>query len=211
MRKSSRAKTEFLPPYDSKHSLLGICLFFTATLCPAQTAGDVWGAPNGSTDSLQTFDPTTGAILSQATIAGQYSYVFAAKDGVTLLAPHNNRITLFSGLTGQVTATVIMPDIPGEVVFSPDGRTAYVAGSHSIMVLGLTTLTVTQQHRVPGSVGALALSPDGARIYAPSKAPNQVKPADVPLPASTSQVFASSIRPHSNCWRRPRSFTDRLW
>jgi DNA-binding beta-propeller fold protein YncE len=128
----------------------------------------LWGA-NGTNNTLQTFDPATGAILSGITVPAAGSLVYVAKDGVTLLAPNNKTITVLSGITGKLTATVTLPDFASEVVFSPDGSTAYVAGSHSIMVLSLTSFTVTGQHQVSGSVGALAASPDGTKVYAAVK------------------------------------------
>lgn len=114
---------------------------------------------------------TTGAILHESTpIQNASSVLSVAPDGSVWVAGDTPRV-----FSADLSSSVPMPGAEtgrsGQVTFSLDGTTAYVAVSDAIRVVDTTTMTVTHTLNDPDDilfddVAWLALSPDSKTLYA---------------------------------------------
>jgi DNA-binding beta-propeller fold protein YncE len=85
-------------------------------------------------------------------------------DGHELYASQNNTIAVISTADNSLLATIDVPNgNPNEIVFSPSGAHAYVAGGSLLIKIDTTTRTVINSAPLPG--WRLAITPDGRRLY----------------------------------------------
>jgi YVTN family beta-propeller protein len=80
--------------------------------------------------------------------------------------------------TNQVAGTMVLPGkaTPGAIVFSPDGRLAYVTGNNVVVdVVNVSSMKTVSQMTALGNVSGLAISPDGKILLCPNSGTAQAE------------------------------------
>ncbi|MGD0703628.1 MAG: hypothetical protein ABSA02_27565 [Trebonia sp.] len=120
-------------------------------------------------DGLWTYRTSNRKIVHVTGGLGDPRSVAVAPDGSTLYVTdtNGNSVKVISVVTGKVTATIGVGDLPWQIVIAADGKTAYAANpdSDSVSVISTATDRVTATISVPGDPDNLALSPDGSQLW----------------------------------------------
>jgi len=115
--------------------------------------------------ALAIIDSATGKVLHHVSTGGQEpTGVAVAPDGKLALVTNSFSSSLaFVDLTALKTVTLPLPGMPYDVLFSPDGATAYVSISQLDQVAVLDVATRRVLTRIPTGrrPRALSLTPDG--------------------------------------------------
>jgi len=87
-------------------------------------------------------------------------------------------ITVIQTSTNQVVGSITLPGkaSPGAMVFSPDGKLAYVsAGGATVYVVDVATMKAVSSMEALGAVAGLAISPDGKTLLVPNSGGAEVQ------------------------------------
>lgn len=90
-------------------------------------------------------------------------------------------------------STVALAGQPNGVVYSPDGKTSYVAHIGGLSVISTVTNTITATVPIAGSAAGVALTPDGGRAYVAVASTNSV----VVVNTATNTIVATIAVPNS--------------
>jgi len=146
-------------------------------------------SPNGKTLYVSNDDPPLGSVEAISTATGKVTATIATGSGAYEMALSPNGKTLYvtdtygqsltaiSTATDKATATIpVCPAAasgltcePAGIVFTPNGKTAYIANQsrEGTTLLALNTVTnAAKEITVGGSVPYLAITPNGSSVYA---------------------------------------------
>jgi DNA-binding beta-propeller fold protein YncE len=75
---------------------------------------------------------------------------------------------VFTGVAGAPAAEVALPAHPVDIVFTPDGREAWISShtGRAITVIDVLSRAIAWRHETRGPAGALAVTPDGSDVVA---------------------------------------------
>jgi YVTN family beta-propeller protein len=121
-------------------------------------------SPDGSRayGGRSVIDTATQTVVDTLPVGGGFMAV--SPDGSELYASQDNTIAVISTADNSLLATIDVPNgSPGEIVFSPSGTYAYVAGGSLLVKIDTATRTVINGVSLPGR--RLAITPDGRRLY----------------------------------------------
>ena len=187
------------------HNSVAAFTFAAATLfsilsspAPAQQVGYI----NGET--IQSFDLSTGQILSSFQQVANVAPIAVSKDGNTLYSPQDNGSTgsvhVLSASDGSLLS--VIPGVtksPHQTRLSPSGNYVYVMSVYTarkawVSVFDLNAGAVVRYiHTSPGYPLDIALSPDGKQLFLASlSAPAEVESAE------TQETHDTSV-PISGC------------
>ncbi|MFF3373704.1 beta-N-acetylglucosaminidase domain-containing protein [Streptomyces sp. NPDC002680] len=93
-------------------------------------------------------------------------------------------------LTSGSSTEIPVGNNPGEVVISPDGRTAYAAnqGSDTVSVIDVGTSKVTATVAVGDVPAGLALTPDGGTLWVADYSDDAIQPIDLATGAAGAKI-----------------------
>jgi YVTN family beta-propeller protein len=114
-------------------------------------------------------DTATNEVVAEPAIGADASTIAVTPSGSQVwVGTESESIEILSGSTGKPTGKSIPLDgVPTELVFSPDGKTAYVALERGPVVVIDTGLDSVTDHIDAGvSISSMAMSPDGKSLYA---------------------------------------------
>jgi YVTN family beta-propeller protein len=107
-------------------------------------------------------DTATQTVVDTLPVGGWFMAV--SPDGSELYISQNNAIGIVSTADDSLLATINVPNgNPNEIVFSPSGTYAYVAGGSLLVQIDTSTRAVINTAPLPGM--RLAVTPDGRRLY----------------------------------------------
>jgi YVTN family beta-propeller protein len=175
--------------------------------------GQVVMSPDGSTVYVISVMSETITPISTATNKAGPAIHIAITGGGTMGLTPNGKTLYVTGITGTVTSystatgkagrTISLGESmgPEAIVFSPDGRTAYVADGASSYVTPIDTATNTAGPPIkvgkwPEGDDGVVITPDGRTVYAVNEASGTV----TPINTATNRA-GPSIRVGAEPWQ----------
>jgi len=128
------------------------------------SAGPIAISPDGTRayGGRSVIDAATLTVVDTLPVGGWFMAV--SPDGRELYVSQNNMIAVISTADDSLLATIDVPNgNPNEIVFSPSGASAFVAGGSLLVQIDTTTRTAINTAPLPGT--RLAITPDGRRLY----------------------------------------------
>lgn len=128
-------------------------------------------------------------VPGESTITPDGGRLFVVHQASVTGDPEHSPVDVFDTATNLVITTVLIPGQGGnDILFTLDGRFAYVANNHlgEVDVIDTTTYQVTSIPTAPGS-RRLCISPAGDRVYVTNWGGNCVSAIDT----ATQQVIAT--------------------
>ncbi len=127
------------------------------------------------------------AVCGTALAAEPYrspSAIVAGQDGQTLYVAEltGNAVAVISAADGSVTRRIALPDTPGGLALSPDGKTLFVTGATPegcVRIVSAATGEVQGTIALGHTPVAPVLSPDGATLFVCNRFNNDVSAIDV--------------------------------
>ena len=124
-----------------------------------------------------------GMAAIEAPVDRSPATLVADQGGTTVYVAEStaNRVAVMDAATGQVRRKITLPDAPGGLVLSQDGRRLYVAGSvpeGRIHVVEVENGKIVTSWAVGHTPLSPVLSPDGSRLYVCNQFDNEVAVLD---------------------------------
>jgi YVTN family beta-propeller protein len=174
--------------------------------------GQVVMSPDGSTVYVISVMSQTITPISTATNKAGPAIHITVTDGATMgLTPDGKTlyvtgttgtVTAYSAVTGKAIRTISLGESmgPEAIVFTPDGRTAYVADGDSSYVTPIDTVTNTagspiKVGKAPFGPDGVVITPGGRNVYALNVDSGTVTPID-----TTTNRAGPSIRVGGEPW-----------
>jgi YVTN family beta-propeller protein len=168
-------------PQTGLPSLGGISVISTATDTVTSTLKlpadprEIAFSPSGATayvttgKGLYVIDTATLKVVCVIGGLGDPEGVAVSPDGKTVYATNTAQglVDVISAATNHVTRTIVVGQLPWQLVISANGKTMYVADgdSNAISVVSTASDTVTTTISDPGDPVSLALTPDGSQLW----------------------------------------------
>jgi YVTN family beta-propeller protein len=131
---------------------------------------------DGSSDGARVLSTATMAVLASLPAAGGANGVARHPSNNEIYVSVGSSVIVISTISDTITATITGFTgiaFTSDIVFSPDGLTAYVTGYNDstsyVFVLDTTTKTITTTITVGANQAALAITPDGFKVYGCSR------------------------------------------
>jgi YVTN family beta-propeller protein len=175
--------------------------------------------------ALNVIDLASNSVTSSVSIPGSLYYGAVSPDGRHVyLAGGGTVLPIDVSSSPPVRGTAISVPNTGEVAFSPDGQTAWVAtgpGSSATGVVPIDVATGTVGTLIPTGSGAfgVAVSPDGRSLWVSNSAGGSVSEIDTAtrtvidtVPISAGQPFWLAMSPDgSRLWVTLRAQQELTW
>ncbi len=154
-----------------------------AMAAPQSTVIPLAYVANFSDNTVDAFDPQTGAIVRTIAVGSNPGDVALTPDAFRLLVPNqgSNDLTVIDTVTGRTIATIKTGKVPASVRIAPNGATAWVTdyGDNAVQAIDLKKMRAGPLIAVGRNPQQLAFSPDGSMLYVVDQGDNEVTPIDV--------------------------------
>ncbi len=136
---------------------------------------------NENPGSISVINASTNTVATTFPVSGVYGLAVSPDGNILYVTMAGGQVIVINAISYTVLSTIPIGAFPGQIVISPDGKTAYVPCvlntnplSSSVYVVNLTTNVVSAIIPVGSFAVGIAISPDGSRLYVTNRVDNTV-------------------------------------
>ncbi len=136
---------------------------------------------NENPGSISVINTATNTVATTFPVGGVYGLAVSPDGNLLYVTMAGGQVIVINTVSYTVLNTIPIGDFPGQIVISPDGKTAYVPCvlntnplTSSVYVVNLTTNMVSAIIPVGSSAAGIAISPDGSRLFVTNQVDNTI-------------------------------------